>query len=578
MKKFILIFVCFLSLQLFAQETVTLLVSSDGPSKEEAIKNALRSAIEQTYGAFVSSNTTILNDELVKNDIITISSGNVTSFDIVSSATLPNGSAFVTLSATISPSNLITYAQSKGAECQLSTSTYLMNLKLKKLNELNTRLAIANLFPQLKELSRYMYDYALDTKIKQVDERNEIATLEITISILVNKNAKTFSDFLRSNLKAISERSSGGHVRLQFFDVRDCCSDLYYIHSDYDWSNWMSRYENRNFYHSLDKYKAPEEYYNAPLTEHQFNMLSVIFDDALYNFEVIDNMGNKYFLPIMSQIVRKYDTNLYVDRILEEYYYKSSNKKKIIDVNEIWNWENTYEYAAEYFYYFTTNYRIPYEFSVNKNGIINIPYVLYNGEQFESNSSSSVKIGERKVEISIPLETFANLTNMKIEACGNQYDNILERVCEINVVNKHRYMNFADLGLPSGTKWAKEDAYAAPIVPAMYKGYGSNIPTHIQFQELMDNCTFTLNGSSVKVIGPNGNEILFKLGGIRDISGIWDESTIGKTVLYWSRAFDKQTGKYYVFGFKKNMQTNQIELIKLQKEDPIIWHNIRLVL
>ena len=38
-------------------EVITLIVTSDGTNKDEAIKNALRSAIEQTYGVFVSAST-----------------------------------------------------------------------------------------------------------------------------------------------------------------------------------------------------------------------------------------------------------------------------------------------------------------------------------------------------------------------------------------------------------------------------------------------------------------------------------------------------------------------------------------
>lgn len=46
------------------QDDVTLTVSGDGATKEEATNNALRSAIAQAYGVFVSANTQILNDEV----------------------------------------------------------------------------------------------------------------------------------------------------------------------------------------------------------------------------------------------------------------------------------------------------------------------------------------------------------------------------------------------------------------------------------------------------------------------------------------------------------------------------------
>lgn len=43
-----------------ATDDVTLVVSGDGANKEEATKVALRSAIEQVYGTFVSANTSIV--------------------------------------------------------------------------------------------------------------------------------------------------------------------------------------------------------------------------------------------------------------------------------------------------------------------------------------------------------------------------------------------------------------------------------------------------------------------------------------------------------------------------------------
>lgn len=63
---------------------ITLTVSSDGPTKDDAIKNALRLAIEQAYGVFVSANTTILNDDLVKDEIVTISKGAIKEYSLIS--------------------------------------------------------------------------------------------------------------------------------------------------------------------------------------------------------------------------------------------------------------------------------------------------------------------------------------------------------------------------------------------------------------------------------------------------------------------------------------------------------------
>lgn len=59
---FCLMFWCWLG---FAQPNeVSLVVSGGGSTKEEATNNALRSAVEQAYGVYVSTNTTVLNDEI----------------------------------------------------------------------------------------------------------------------------------------------------------------------------------------------------------------------------------------------------------------------------------------------------------------------------------------------------------------------------------------------------------------------------------------------------------------------------------------------------------------------------------
>ena len=65
MKKLILIMSLAISINAFAQDadkTVTLVVSGQGKTQDEAKQVALRSAIEQAFGAFISSKTEIIND------------------------------------------------------------------------------------------------------------------------------------------------------------------------------------------------------------------------------------------------------------------------------------------------------------------------------------------------------------------------------------------------------------------------------------------------------------------------------------------------------------------------------------
>lgn len=161
------VMLCIASIMSYAQAVndVTLTVSADGASKAEATKNALRSAIEQAYGTFVSANTTILNDELVKDEIVTITNGNIKSYEEISSTAMPDGSQFVTLKATVSISNLISYAQSKGAETEFAGATFGMNMKMLELNKKNELIVLNNLVGQI----RHFLPYAFDIKVSVSD-------------------------------------------------------------------------------------------------------------------------------------------------------------------------------------------------------------------------------------------------------------------------------------------------------------------------------------------------------------------------------------------------------------------------
>ena len=147
-----------MSLSVSAQDnTIRLTVSGEGVTKEEATANALRSAIEQAFGTFVSANTQILNDDIVKDEIATISSGNIQEYKELGCITMPDGSKSVSLSATVSIGNLISYAKSKGSSAEFAGSVWAVNMKMRKLNAENERKAIEHMLEQLEILSKDMY-------------------------------------------------------------------------------------------------------------------------------------------------------------------------------------------------------------------------------------------------------------------------------------------------------------------------------------------------------------------------------------------------------------------------------------
>ena len=209
MKHIIISALCLLVISdfCFAQSNeVKLVVCSDGPTKEEATKNALRSAIEQAYGTFVSTNTEILNDELVKDEIVTVSSGNIKSYKEVSSITMPDGGYSVTLSAVVSIGKLVSYAQSKGAKAEFAGQAFLQEMKMRQLNKENELQAIRNLVKVEKELLSKMYDFELVLGDPYVKESNYI--LPVSILLYRNENYKEAYNLFTSTFDNLSLSAS----------------------------------------------------------------------------------------------------------------------------------------------------------------------------------------------------------------------------------------------------------------------------------------------------------------------------------------------------------------------------------
>ncbi|MDE5979004.1 MAG: hypothetical protein K2G84_03085, partial [Muribaculaceae bacterium] len=145
------------------KDEITLTVTSDGATKDEAIKNALRTAVEQTYGVFVSANTDILNDDLIKDEIATVSSGNIKKFTELAH-TKNDNSHTITLNVIVSKGKLLSYAKSKGAECELDGEAMFADIQLQELYKNNEERMFENICSEFEQLIKNGYDYKIDVK------------------------------------------------------------------------------------------------------------------------------------------------------------------------------------------------------------------------------------------------------------------------------------------------------------------------------------------------------------------------------------------------------------------------------
>jgi hypothetical protein len=207
MKKTLLILFVLLTIIVKAQEdkTVTLTVSGTGKTLEEAKTNALRSAIEQAFGAFISSKTEILNDNLVKDEIVSVTNGNIQSFEILNESQLLEGTWTTIIKATISIDKLTSFVEAKGVAIEIKGALFALNIKQQLLNENAELKAITEMVNILHKSMQVSFDYDIkSSNPKSLDSESKFWEIPITVNANFNKNINYCSDYCIKTLSAIS--------------------------------------------------------------------------------------------------------------------------------------------------------------------------------------------------------------------------------------------------------------------------------------------------------------------------------------------------------------------------------------
>jgi len=194
-------------------KTVTLTQIGQGKTKDEAKYNALRNAIEKAFGTFISSNTTLLNDELVKDEIVSVSSGNIQNFEILLETQMPDGSYSSLVKTTVSIGNLSSFCENKGIAVEFKGEAFAANIKLQELNKRNEESVINNLKLVTDKILKMSYNYTLVASepilaTPTYGKPEGYAFVPITVTCTPNSNIKNAISILLKTLEDISLKES----------------------------------------------------------------------------------------------------------------------------------------------------------------------------------------------------------------------------------------------------------------------------------------------------------------------------------------------------------------------------------
>ena len=192
----------------FAQDsdkTVTITSSGSGKTKDEAKQSALKSAIEQAFGAFISTKTEMFNDQVVADQMSSVSSGNIKSYNLLNESQLPDGSWGVTLKAIVSVDKLTSFVEAKGIAIEIKGGMFALNIKQQSLNELGEVKAVSEMVGLLHEPMQISFDYIIkSSEPKSLDAENKNWEIPLVVTATTNKNIDFCANYCIKTLAALS--------------------------------------------------------------------------------------------------------------------------------------------------------------------------------------------------------------------------------------------------------------------------------------------------------------------------------------------------------------------------------------
>ena len=287
---FIIILLIFAKSKGYTQSDNTVVITTigSGSSYESAKVNALRSALEQVSGAYLTANTLIINDKLISDNISTITTGSINKYEVLGQI-VSNNQFFVTIKSEILPNKFAAFVSGKtGSSVTVKGGLYAANIKQLNLNEkaeLESVKRLSDLYSSLLFESIYF-----DVKPGSPVEANKIKKynpiqyyiLPLDVKIRFTPLSDSANKYLKVNLKKISLLES--EIRI----LKEIPREIYTLCID----NEIFSFRNKNSSEEILKYEKEK-------TEIDYlNSFSIEIDEVKYKRYVKKGRnGNFYTHP-----------------------------------------------------------------------------------------------------------------------------------------------------------------------------------------------------------------------------------------------------------------------------------------
>ena len=268
---------------------VSITASGSGKTLEVAKQAALRSATEQAFGAFISSKTEMFNDQVVADQMASVSSGNIKSYEVLNQDQLPDGRWVVTLKTLVSVDKLTSFVKAKGIAIEINGGMFALNIKQQALNEQGEVESVVEMIGIMHELLQTSYDFALKNgSPKNLNNDNNSWEIPITIEAIANKNMNFTANYfiktiqsLNLNKNDVETYKSLGKEVYPIAITHKAQTDTYYLRNAYSMKAIYSLFGFWNFYTRLFTFKVESNSKKADGIQETNEALNALYGGSL---------------------------------------------------------------------------------------------------------------------------------------------------------------------------------------------------------------------------------------------------------------------------------------------------------
>ena len=173
----------------------TVVALGTGANQADALYNAKLNAMDQIFGTFISTKTVISNDSIVMNNVISITNGQITNYEILKTDKTENG-YIITIKVSTNLQNLVAFCKSIGVDSYIQGSMFSDILATKLKNKENEIKVLNSFLETFKKEIPTLFDYSIITSDPVKASNSDNFLIKINCEFVLNKNYNSILNVL----------------------------------------------------------------------------------------------------------------------------------------------------------------------------------------------------------------------------------------------------------------------------------------------------------------------------------------------------------------------------------------------